>query len=147
MPGEGGRGLQEILDGATKGEVEVVYLLGADEIDMGRLGQAFVIYQGHHGDAGAHRADVVLPGAAYTEKNGTYVNTEGRVQLARLAAFPPGDAREDWTILRALADAIGVDVGFNSFDELQAAMIAEVPALGEEGLAACGCRDGRRGDR
>ena len=73
------------------------------------LGKAFVIYQGHHGDAGAHRADVVLPGAAYTEKHGTYVNTEGRVQLARRAAFPPGDAREDWAILRALSRAPGQD--------------------------------------
>ena len=84
-----------------------VYLLGADEIDTAKLGSAFVIYQGHHGDAGARRADVVLPGAAYTEKDGTYVNTEGRVQLARRAVFPPGDAREDWKILRALSDALG----------------------------------------
>ena len=68
-------------DGAGKGEIEVVYLLGADEIEMPRLGKAFVIYQGHHGDAGAHRADVILPGAAYTEKDGTYMNTEGRAQL------------------------------------------------------------------
>ena len=71
---------------------------------MDRLGSAFVVYQGHHGDAGAHRADVILPGAAYTEKNGTYVNLEGRVQLGRLAVFPPGEAREDWTILRALSE-------------------------------------------
>ena len=103
LPGDGGLGLAGILAGAENGEIDVVYLLGADEIDMSRLGSAFVIYQGHHGDAGAHRADVILPGAAYTEKNGTYVNTEGRVQLTRLAAFPPGDAREDWTILRALS--------------------------------------------
>ena len=68
---------------------------------------AFVIYQGHHGDAGAHRADVILPGAAYTEKSGTYVNTEGRVQMARRAAFPPGEAREDWTIIRALSAVLG----------------------------------------
>ncbi len=104
LPGEGGRDVAGILDGAEKGEIEVVYLLGADEIDVGRLGQAFVVYQGHHGDEGAHRADVVLPGAAYSEKNATYVNTEGRVQLGRLAANPPGDAREDWTILRALSE-------------------------------------------
>ncbi len=82
------------------------------------------------------------PAAAYTEKAGTYVNTEGRVQFADKAVFAPGDAREDWTILRALADALGVSVGFDSFDELRAAMIAEVPALGEEGLADYGtsCR-------
>jgi NADH-quinone oxidoreductase subunit G len=103
LPGEGGRDTAGILEGAETGEIDAVYLLGADEIDTARLGKAFVIYQGHHGDAGAHRADVILPGAAYTEKNATYVNTEGRVQLGRLAANPPGDAREDWAILRALS--------------------------------------------
>jgi len=107
LPGVGGRDVAGILEGAEKGEIEVVYLLGVDEIDMNRLGKAFVIYQGHHGDAGAHRADVVLPGAAYTEKDATYVNTEGRVQRTALAAFPPGEAKEDWKILRALAEACG----------------------------------------
>src|SRR5690606_25644538 len=86
VPGDGGRDLEGILSGAEAGEIDLVWLLGADEIDMSRLGRAFVIYQGHHGDAGAHRADVILPGAAYTEKNGTYVNLEGRVQLGRLSA-------------------------------------------------------------
>ncbi|HEX9446545.1 MAG TPA: NADH-quinone oxidoreductase subunit NuoG, partial [Dongiaceae bacterium] len=103
VPGTGGRDVRGIMDGAQRGEIEIVYLLGADEIDMNRLGQAFVIYQGHHGDAGAHRADVVLPGAAYTEKDGTYMNTEGRTQLGQRAAFPPGEAKEDWAILRALS--------------------------------------------
>ncbi len=113
VPGEGGLSTDEIVAGAGKGDIEVLYLLGADEIDMNALGNAFVVYQGHHGDAGAHRADVVLPGAAYTEKNATWVNTEGRVQLGRLAAFPPGDAREDWTIIRALSDVLGksIEVG------------------------------------
>ena len=99
---------------------------------------ALKVYIGHHGDKGAHAADIVLPAASYAEKDGTYVNTEGRVQYAEKAVFAPGDAREDWTILRALADAIGVTVGFDSFAELQAAMVAEVPALGEEGLADYG---------
>jgi NADH-quinone oxidoreductase subunit G len=112
--------------------------LGADEVDYARFSDSFVVYIGHHGDAGAHAADIVLPAAAYTEKAGTYVNTEGRVQFAEQAVFPPGDAREDWTILRALADALGVSVGFDSFDQLRAAMIAEVPALGVEGLADYG---------
>ena len=107
LPGEGGRATQGILDAAESGELDLVYLLGADEINMDRLGKAFVVYQGHHGDAGAHRADVILPGAAYTEKNATYVNTEGRVQLGRLAANPPGDAREDWAIVRALSGYVG----------------------------------------
>ena len=83
-----------------------MYLLGADEIDTRKLEKAFVIYQGHHGDVGAHCADVILPGAAYTEKNATYVNTEGRVQRAWRAVFPPGEAREDWTIIRALSGVL-----------------------------------------
>ena len=130
LPGEGGRDLEGILSGAEAGEVEAVYLLGADEIDMSRLGGAFVIYQGHHGDAGAHRADVVLPGAAYTEKNGTYVNTEGRVQLARLAAFPPGDAREDWTILRALSGALDRTLPYDNLGQLRQKMIEANPRFG-----------------
>ncbi len=113
VPGEGGLATDDIVTACGKGDIEVLYLLGADEIDMNALGEAFVIYQGHHGDAGAHRADVILPGAAYTEKNATWVNTEGRAQLGRLAAFPPGDAREDWTIIRALSDVLGksIEVG------------------------------------
>ncbi|MBK18985.1 MAG: NADH-quinone oxidoreductase subunit G [Rhodospirillaceae bacterium] len=107
VPGVDGLDVAGILEGAANGEIETVYLLGADEIDTSHLEKAFVIYQGHHGDAGAHCADVILPGAAYTEKNATYVNTEGRVQRAWRAVFPPGDAREDWTIIRALSDVLG----------------------------------------
>ncbi len=120
VPGEGGRDVAGILEGAENGEITVVYLLGADEIDMNRLGDAFVIYQGHHGDAGAHRADVILPGAAYTEKNAIYVNTEGRVQLAERAVFPPGEAREDWTILRALSERLGEPLPYDTQEELRA---------------------------
>ncbi|HYL48726.1 MAG TPA: NADH-quinone oxidoreductase subunit NuoG, partial [Stellaceae bacterium] len=98
VPQAGGRDTAGILAGCEKGEIEFIYLLGADEIDTKRLGKAFVVYQGHHGDSSAHRADVVLPGAAYTEKDATYVNTEGRVQHGRRAIFPPGEARDDWTI-------------------------------------------------
>ena len=107
LPGPGGRDVAGILAGVPSGEIEVLYLLGADELDLADTGSAFVIYQGHHGDRGAARADVVLPGAAYTEKDATYVNTEGRVQLGRRAVFPPGEAREDWAILRALSGALG----------------------------------------
>jgi NADH-quinone oxidoreductase subunit G len=117
---------------------KVVLSLGADEMNFEPFADSLKVYIGHHGDKGAHAADIVLPAASYAEKDGTYVNTEGRVQYAEKAVFAPGDAREDWTILRALADAIGVTVGFDSFAELQAAMIAEVPALGEEGLADYG---------
>ena len=117
---------------------KVVLSLGADEVDYTRFAGSMIVYIGHHGDKGAHAADVILPSAAYTEKAGTYVNTEGRVQFADKAVFAPGDAREDWTILRALADAFGVSVGFDSFEELRAAMISQVPALGMEGLADYG---------
>ncbi len=133
VPGANGRDLEGILKGAEDGAIQAVYLLGADEIDMGRLGQPgqgpFVIYQGHHGDAGAHRADVILPGAAYPEKNATYVNTEGRVQLARLASFPPGEAREDWTILRALSEAVGERLPYDNLGELRQRMIQANPVF------------------
>jgi NADH-quinone oxidoreductase subunit G len=121
-PGEGGKDTRGILDAAGKGEIDVVFLLGADEIDTAKLGRAFVIYQGHHGDRGAHRADVILPGAAYTEKDGTYVNTEGRAQEAYRAVFPPGEAREDWTILRALSAVLGKTLPYDNLKQLRARM-------------------------
>ena len=107
VPGKGGSDVEGILKAAGKGEIKAVYLLGADEIDTDRLGDAFVIYQGHHGDRGAARADVILPGAAYTEKDGVYVNTEGRPQRAKRAIFPPGEAQGGLEILRALSEALG----------------------------------------
>jgi NADH-quinone oxidoreductase subunit G len=119
--------------------------LGADEVDYAKFADSTIVYIGHHGDKGAHAADIILPGAAYTEKPGTFVNTEGRVQFAEQAVFAPGDAREDWTILRALADALKVNVGFDSFAELRQAMIATVPALGVEGLADYGALSGGGG--
>ena len=130
VPGKGGSDVAEML----KGDMEVVYLLGADEIDMSRLGQAFVIYQGSHGDAGAHRADVILAGAAYTEKSATYVNLEGRAQLTEKAAFAPGDAREDWTILRALSALAGHTLPYDTLGALRTAMYAAVPGLARIGM-------------
>ena len=127
-------GIKDIVNTAPK----VMLALGADELDFGAFADSLKVYIGHHGDKGAHAADIVLPAASFAEKDGTYVNTEGRVQFAEKAVFAPGDAREDWTILRALADALKVSVGFDSFAELQNAMIAAVPALGEEGLADYG---------
>jgi NADH-quinone oxidoreductase subunit G len=135
MPAAGGRDVAGILDGCRGGDVEVLYLLGVDELDLADAGSAFVIYQGHHGDRGAARADVVLPGAAYTEKDGTYVNTEGRAQLGRRAVFPPGDAREDWTILRALSGVLGSPLAFNSLAELRQRMRGAHPTLGEIDIA------------
>ncbi len=131
VPGEGGRDAGGILDGAAAGDIELVYLLGADEIDTERLGDAFVVYQGHHGDRGAHRADVILPGAAYTEKNATYVNTEGRPQRTRLAVFPPGAAREDWKVLRALSAAMGHALPYDTLREVRARMAEIAPQLAD----------------
>jgi NADH-quinone oxidoreductase subunit G len=129
VPGPGGRDTAGILAGCESGEIDAVYLLGADEIDESWFGKAFIIYQGHHGDAGVKRADVVLPGAAYTEKDATYVNTEGRVQLGRRAVFPPGDAREDWTILRALSDALGRKLPYDSLPQLRQRLLAANPSF------------------
>jgi NADH-quinone oxidoreductase subunit G len=131
VPGAGGRDVSGIIAGCKSGDIEVLYLLGADEIDLGDLGEAFVVYQGHHGDRGAGRADVILPGAAFTEKDGTYVNTEGRVQLARRAVFPPGEAREDWKIIRAISGAIGRPLPFNALRELRRQMWEKYPILAE----------------
>jgi NADH-quinone oxidoreductase subunit G len=127
VPQKGGLALDAMLEGARDGEIELLYLLGADELDMSSTGDAFVIYQGSHGDRGARFADIILPGAAYTEKNGTYVNTEGRVQMAQRAVFPPGDAREDWTIVRALSERLGAKLPFDSLAELRAKLYAEHP--------------------
>jgi len=124
VPAEGGRSAAEM---AHAGVVELAFLLGADEIDIAR--GAFVVYIGTHGDRGAHRADVILPGAAYTEKSGLYVNTEGRVQIAERAGFPPGLAREDWAILRALSDALGRKLPFDSLPELRSALFKAYPHL------------------
>ena len=126
VPTEGGLGA---LAQAGAGALDLLFLVGADEIDVAP--GAFVVYVGSHGDRGAHRADVILPGAAYTEKSGTYVNTEGRVQLADRAAFPPGDAREDWAIFRALSGALGKALPFDSLAQLRAALYAAVPHLAQ----------------
>jgi len=112
---------------AKAGALDVLFLLGADEIDVGD--GAFVVYIGTHGDKGAHRADVILPGAAYTEKSGLYVNTEGRVQMAARAAFPPGDAREDWAIIRALSEVLGAKLPYDSLSGLRAALFKAHPHL------------------
>ncbi|NML05067.1 NADH-quinone oxidoreductase subunit NuoG [Sphingomonas sp. G-3-2-10] len=124
-------GIADVVASAPK----LTFFLGADEVDFSAFEGSFKVYIGHHGDTGAHHADVILPGATYAEKPGTYVNLEGRVQRGDRAVFPPGDAREDWTILRALSDKIGHTLPFDTLDELRSAMAADVPALGQEGLA------------
>jgi NADH-quinone oxidoreductase subunit G len=113
---------------------KLLFALGADEMNYEPFKDSFKVFIGHHGDAGAHAADVILPGAAYTEKNGTYVNLEGRVQRSNKAIFAPGDAREDWSILRALSDVMGKTLPFDSFEELRANMAMDHPELAAEGL-------------
>ena len=130
VPGDGGRDTAGILDGASNGDIGLVWLLGADEIAMDKLGTAFVVYQGHHGDAGANRADVILPGAAYTEKSGTYVNIEGRPQRTALSIFPPGDAREDWTIIRAYSEAAGKKLPYDSLGQIRSRLAEVNPVFG-----------------
>ncbi len=122
VPGEGGKATGEMLR-----ESEVLFLLGADELDMIERRSGFTVYIGSHGDVGAHHADVILPGAAYTEKSGIWVNTEGRVQMGQRAGFAPGEAREDWAILRAMSDALGKTLPFDSLAQLRAALYAAHP--------------------
>ena len=133
VPGEGGRDVAGMM-----ADTDVLFLLGADEIDMAAISAGLVVYIGTHGDAGAHRADVILPGSAYTEKSGTFVNTEGRVQMANRAGFAPGDAREDWAILRALSDVLGKRLPFDSLAQLRARLYGEVPHLARIDQIAAG---------
>src|SRR5215469_12325822 len=135
VPGRGGLTAAAIADGG----VDVLFLLGADEVEV--ESRAFVVYIGTHGDRGAQRADVILPGAAYTEKSGIYVNTEGRVQMADRAAFPPGDAREDWAILRALSEVVGAKLPYDSAAQLRGGLFKEFPHLQRIGAIAPGNPD------
>ncbi len=142
LPGPGGKALDAMLGGG----VDLLWLLAADEFDTGRIGaDTFVVYQGHHGDRGAARADVILPGAAYVEKPGTYVNTEGRVQRGFKAAFAPGEAREDWSILRAFSAVLGKPLPYDTIEALRArleqvnpvfATLGHLPRFGASDLAA-----------
>jgi NADH-quinone oxidoreductase subunit G len=122
VPGEGGLDTAAML---KSGALDVLFLLGVDEVVVPE--GAFVVYQGTHGDAGAHRADVILPGAAFTEKSGLYVNTEGRVQMTNRASFPPGEAREDWAILRALSAVLGKALSFDSLSQLRKSLFVAHP--------------------
>ena len=127
VPAEGGLATADML---KPGALDVLFLLGADECETAASG-AFKIYLGTHGDNGAHKADVILPGAAYTEKNGLYVNLEGRVQMGRRAVFPKGEAKEDWSILRALSEVLGHKLPYDSLDQLRAKLFADHPTFGQ----------------
>jgi len=139
VPGPNGKTADAMFDGG----VDLLWLLGADAFDPARIAAGtFVVYQGHHGDAGAQRADVILPGAAYTEKSGTYVNTEGRAQRGFRAVYPPGDAREDWTILRAFSAVIGKQLPYDTIEALRTRMEQVNPVFGRVGaLSRFGCSD------
>ena len=134
VPGEGGMTAGKLV---AKGGADLLVLLGADEIDLS-ASDAFKIYLGTHGDAGAHGADIILPGAAYTEKDGIYVNTEGRVQLGQKAVFPKGEAREDWSILRALSDRLGKTLPYDTLAQLRARLFEDHPTFGRIDYVATG---------
>lgn len=136
VPGQGGKSAGEMVDA-----MDVLFLLGADEIDLSARKAGFTVYIGSHGDNGAHAADVILPAATYTEKSGTWVNTEGRVQMGNRAAFAPGEAREDWAIIRALSDVLGRKLPFDSLGELRAKLYAAHPHFAAVDEIAAGSSD------
>src|SRR4029450_931875 len=138
-----GRGGRRAAEMAAPGAVDLLFLLGADEIDI--TPGTFVVYIGTHGEAGAHRADVILPGAAYPEKSGIYLNSEGRVQMAARASFPPGEAREDWAILRALSAVLGRKLPYDSLAQLRQALFKAHPHLQRLDQIAAGARGERTG--
>jgi len=147
VPGEGGLTAAQM---AGKSGLDLLFLLGADEIDTSKS-KAFKVYLGSHGDAGAHSADVVLPGAAYTEKGGLYVNTEGRVQMAERVVFPKGEAKEDWAIIRALSERVGKTLPYDTLDQLRTVLMRDHPTFGRiDYLAPSASFDvaglGRKGD-
>ncbi len=133
LPGKNGKSAKKMLKDASAGKMQMIWLLGADEIDTAKLKNTFVVYQGHHGDAGAHIADIILPGAAYTEKNGIYLNFEGRVQEVRRAIFPPGEAKDDWSIIRAFSGFIGHPLSFDSHDACRQMLFTNHPHFAEIG--------------
>jgi NADH-quinone oxidoreductase subunit G len=136
VPGKDGKNAAQMM-----GAMDVLFLAGADELANAKTDKSFVVYIGTHGDNGAHRADVILPGSTYTEKSGTYVNTEGRVQMTNRAGFAPGDAKEDWAILRALSDVLGKKLPFDSLSQLRATLYAEYPHLAAIGTVKAGSPD------
>jgi len=134
-PAQDGLATHEILDAAQQDAVKTVYLLGADELHTSKLKNTFVIYQGSHGDAGAHVADIVLPSAAYTEKDGLYVNLEGRVQMGVRAVAPKGEAKDGWAIIRALSGHLDRELPYNSIGQLREKLFEDHPSFASLGYA------------
>ena len=133
VPQKSGYDVEQILDKANSGKIKLVYLLGADEVDMTKLQNSFVIYQGHHGDKGAHAADVILPGCAYTEKDATYVNLEGRVQRTHRAVYAPGEAKLDWQIIVELAEYLGESLEYKDLNSIRKKMQLIAPHFAKIG--------------
>ena len=131
IPSKKGLNAKQIFSKGDEGDLSFIWLMGVDNKDVLKLKKPFVVYQGHHGDVGAHIADVILPGAAYTEKSATYVNMEGRPQLAKQATFPPGDAKEDWKIIRAFSDYVKNKLPFDDLESLRNNLYDEFPHLGD----------------
>ncbi len=138
LPGANGLDAPAMIEAGRAGRLDTLFLLGVDEIELPPIGASTVIYLGSHGDRGAHRADVILPGAAYSEKHATWVNTEGRVQFGKRAVFPKGQAREDWTIIRALSAQLGKPLPYDDLPGLRAKMIADHPTFGQVNYAPGG---------
>ena len=133
LPGKSGKSARAMLADDGDEKMAMIWLLGADEIDTSKLENTFVVYQGHHGDVGAHCADVILPGATYTEKNGLFLNFEGRVQEVRRATFPPGNAKDDWSIIRAFSAVIGQPLPFDTHEACRQMLVSSFPHFAEIG--------------
>lgn len=129
LPGPEGRNLDQIIEGCNNGQISTLFLLGADEVFLNEDSNCFVIYQGHHGDNGAHQADLVLPSPSFNEQNGLFINTEGRVQESVRATFPVGSAKEDWEIISIIAKEMNLDFQINNFDELRDEIFSLFPEL------------------
>jgi NADH-quinone oxidoreductase subunit G len=129
LPGDKGLGTKQIIEASKSGDIETLFLLGADELETSSLKETFVIYQGSHGDASAHVADIILPGASYAEKSGIYVNLEGRVQLGMPAVNPKGQAKEDWSIIRALSGHLRKVLPYDNLDALRSKLFQDHPSF------------------
>ena len=131
LPGEKGKNLDEIIKSYKTGDISTLFLLGADEIDISKKNDCFIIYQGHHGDNGAHMADLILPSPSFNEQNGLFINTEGRVQESIKATFPIGEAKEDWEIISLISKKMGFENIFTSFEELRSSLFKQYPHLAD----------------
>ena len=136
LPTQKGEGVSGMMRMARGRQLKLLYLLGVDELPLNALEDTFVVYQGHHGDMGAEAADIILPGAAFSEKNGFYINTEGRAQFARQAVFPPGEAKEDWKIIRGLSEILGHKLPYETYEDIYKDLKNNFPIFNQKELAS-----------